>query len=299
MSVDARMFRRIFGSSSKTPKPGRESAAREGDTVDRDAPPEPDTVEDHGLHSDEEDVAPPPSNTDAFAPELRALFNSNLLSDHRAHAGKLSALAQSLETHPAVRTHPATTLVNSANHIELTPFPRPFSPSRRISHQRSATPSLPPSTRRASHPPPGRRPRDSSRRSRRTRGTTTSRWAPCDDATRLSSTRSSTSRSTAKGTGPRAARVGRVRVVRGAGVTVRIPARVPGRFTCTCWSRRFVSSATTFAPGSCWRCTPTRATRRCARRFSSLTVPLHLRMPRRTGGTRVGWRRVRAGCSTR
>ena len=106
MSVDARMFRRIFGSSSKTPKPGRESAAREGDTVDRDAPPEPDTVEDHGLHSDEEDVAPPPSNTDAFAPELRVLFNSNLLSDHRAHAGKLSALAQSLETHPAVRTLP-------------------------------------------------------------------------------------------------------------------------------------------------------------------------------------------------
>ena len=104
------MFRRIFGSSSKTPKPERESAAREGDTVDRDAPPEPDTDdgadEDHGLHSDEEDVAPPPSNTDAFAPELRALFNSNLLSDHRAHAGKLSALAQSLETHPAVRTHP-------------------------------------------------------------------------------------------------------------------------------------------------------------------------------------------------
>ena len=107
--VDARMFRRIFGSSSKTPKPGRESAAREGDTVDRDAPPEPDTVdadEDHGLHPDEEDVVAEPSNTDAFAPELRALFNSNLLSDHRAHAGKLSALAQSLETHPAVRTHP-------------------------------------------------------------------------------------------------------------------------------------------------------------------------------------------------
>lgn len=106
------MFRRIFGSSSKTPKPGRESAAREGDTVDRDAPPEPDTVdtvdadEDHGLHSDEEDVVPEPSVQDAFAPELRALFNSNLLSDHRAHAGKLSALAQSLETHPAVRTLP-------------------------------------------------------------------------------------------------------------------------------------------------------------------------------------------------
>ena len=106
------MFRRIFGSSSKTPKPGRESAAREGDTVYRDAPPEPDTVdtvdadEDHGLHSDEEDIVAEPSNTDAFAPELRALFNSNLLSDHRAHAGKLSALAQSLETHPAVRTLP-------------------------------------------------------------------------------------------------------------------------------------------------------------------------------------------------
>lgn len=103
------MFRRIFGSSSKTPKPERESAAREGDTVDRDAPPEPDTVdtdEDHATSEDEEDVAPPPSNTDAFAPELRALFNSNLLSDHRAHAGKISALAQSLETHPAVRTLP-------------------------------------------------------------------------------------------------------------------------------------------------------------------------------------------------
>lgn len=103
------MFRRIFGSSSKTPKPGRESAAREGDTVDRDAPPEPDTVdadEDHATSEDGEDVAPPPSNTDAFAPELRALFNSNLLSDHRAHAGKISALAQSLETHPAVRTLP-------------------------------------------------------------------------------------------------------------------------------------------------------------------------------------------------
>ena len=128
------MFRRIFGSSSKTPKPGRESAAREGDTVDRDAPPEPDTVdtvdadEDHGLHSDEEDVAAEPSNTDAFAPELRALFNSNLLSDHRAHAGKLSALAQSLETHPAVRTHPATNPRQFRESHRADPVPSTFQP---------------------------------------------------------------------------------------------------------------------------------------------------------------------------
>jgi len=100
------MFRRIFGSSSKAEKPSRGSEPRAGGPgpVEEDAPPEPETV-DTGSEDDfdDEDATAEPS-ADACAPDLRALFDSNLLSDRHIHAGRISALAASLEAHPAVRT---------------------------------------------------------------------------------------------------------------------------------------------------------------------------------------------------
>ena len=72
--------------------------------VEEDAPPEPETVDTgSGDDFDDGDATAEPC-ADACAPELRALFDSNLLSDRRVHAGRISALAASLEAHPAVRT---------------------------------------------------------------------------------------------------------------------------------------------------------------------------------------------------
>jgi hypothetical protein len=101
------MFRRIFGSSSKAEKPNRrgsETSAGGPGPVEEDAPPEPEIV-DTGSEDDFDDGdATAEPCADACAPELRALFESNLLSDRRVHAGRISALAASLEAHPAVRT---------------------------------------------------------------------------------------------------------------------------------------------------------------------------------------------------
>ena len=101
------MFRRIFGSSSKAEKPirrGSETRAGGPGLVEEYAPPEPETV-DTGSEDDFDDGdATGELCADACAPELRALFDSNLLSDRRVHAGRISALAASLEAHPAVRT---------------------------------------------------------------------------------------------------------------------------------------------------------------------------------------------------
>ena len=156
------MFRRIFGSSSKAEKPNRrgsETSAGGPGLVEEDAPPEPEIV-DTGSEDDFDDGdATAEPGADACAPELRALFDSNL---YRIVAFMRQDLGpRRVARGPSRGAHRETPrrCDPSANRESTAPnqprdadrrllLPRARSPSRTTSRRGSSTPSHPRSTPR-------------------------------------------------------------------------------------------------------------------------------------------------------